>query len=89
LRNSGTAALASSPIWPNDLAASTPLRWFENGGTDHLFAAAVDDDAVFSHSAIGSLLRSPKAHKEVVAFRRGERVYFFTAYFAAGDTQAQ
>jgi hypothetical protein len=27
--------------------------------------------------------------KEVVAFRRGERVYFFTAYFAAGDPTAQ
>lgn len=29
------------------------------------------------------------AIKEVAAFRRGERVYFFTAYFAAGDTKAQ
>jgi hypothetical protein len=29
------------------------------------------------------------AIKEVVALRRGERVYFFTAYFAPGDTKAQ
>jgi len=29
------------------------------------------------------------AIKEVVACRRGERVYFFTAYFAVGDTKAQ
>lgn len=27
--------------------------------------------------------------KEVVAFRRGERVYFFTAYFATGDDKAR
>jgi len=29
------------------------------------------------------------AIKEVVAIRRGERVYFFTAYLAPGDTKAQ
>src|SRR5206468_10378475 len=29
------------------------------------------------------------AIKEVVAFRRGGGVYFFTAYFALGDTKAQ
>jgi len=30
-----------------------------------------------------------EAVKEVVAIRRGERIYFFTAYFAPGDTKAQ
>ena len=30
-----------------------------------------------------------EAVKEVVAIRRGARVYFFTAYFAPGDTKAQ
>jgi hypothetical protein len=32
---------------------------------------------------------SQEAVKEVVAIRRGARVYFFTAYFAPGDTKAQ
>lgn len=30
-----------------------------------------------------------EAVKEVVVFRRGERVYFFSAYCASGDTRAQ
>jgi hypothetical protein len=80
-----------------DLPTSTDLQKYLAGpafGANHwLLAAPVEKLEVDSVAADRLIFqaRVEKAEmtKEVVAFRRGERVYFFTGIFAAGDKTAR